>query len=147
MVTAALSGFDGRFFLDFSSATGQRDRNSLHSDSHDAKPYHRLTTPWHMGQLAALIKELTRIPEGAGTAMDNALIWATSEHGPQVHSLENIATIVAGGRKMVAGNYYDNPGRRRITDMHLGILNALGLPTAGYVDFVNPRDPKPIALS
>lgn len=146
MVTAALSGFDGEFIVDFSSAGGIRQVKSLHRDSHDAKSYHRLMTPWHMGQLAAFIKELASIPEGAGSALDNTLIWATSEHGPQVHSLNDIATIVAGGPKLVGGNHYMNPGTRTIADMHMGILQALDLPTAGYEAWVTPRSPNPITF-
>lgn len=146
VITPTISGFNGEHFLDFSSATGPRQVKSLHRDSHDAKPYHRLTTPWHMGQLAALIEVLAAIPEGAGSAMDNTLVWATSEHGPQLHSLEDIATIVAGGPTLVGGNYYQSPGRRPISDLHLGILSALDLPHEDYLGWVKPPDPRPLDL-
>jgi hypothetical protein len=148
VVTPALSGFDGASFLDFSSAKGVREFPSLHRDSHDQKEYHRLVTPWHMGQLAALIQMVTSIREGGGSAIDNTLIWATSEQGPQVHSTDDIATIVAGGPKLVRGNYYDRPsaGQRPMADMHLGLMAALGLPTAEYIDYVRPTNPRPISF-
>jgi hypothetical protein len=146
VVTPALSGFDAQSFIDFSSATGPRAVSSLHRDSHDAKPFHRLTTPWHMGQLAAFIQAVEAVREGAGSALDNTLIWATSEHGPQVHSLDNIATIVAGGPRLVGGNHYDRPSTdlRPMADMHLGLLEALGLPAADYLAHVRPANPRPI---
>jgi hypothetical protein len=148
VVTPALSGFDGASFLDFSGAMDPRPIPSLHRDSHDQKGFHRLTTPWHMGQLAAFIQMVQSIREGGGSAIDNTLIWATSEHGPQVHSTDDIATIVAGGPKLVRGNYYDRPSaeQRPIADMHLGLLAALGLPTADYLAFVRPPNPRPIDL-
>ncbi len=143
----ALSGFDCTSFIDMSSATGPRAMPSIHRDSHDAKPYHRLSLPWTMGQLAALIQQLAQTPEGAGTALDSTLIWATSEHGPQMHSLDDIASILVGGPKLVGGNHLDTASTQRpISDLHLGILQALGLPLTEYLAWMKPDQPQPIGL-
>lgn len=145
MVSAPIGGANMEYFLDMDNL-GSRPVPSLHRDSHDARAYHRVTTPFHMGQLAGLIKALASIPEGAGNALDDTFIWAASENGPQVHSMENVATIMAGSPTLIGGNYYDNVGRRTIADLHLGILNALGLDDKGYRDWVKPPNPQPVAF-
>ena len=143
--SAPISGFNMEHFIDM-EGLGPRPVRSLHRDSHDHKAHHKVSAPWFMGQLAAIIKSLAETNEGANKAIDNSLIWATSENGPQVHSLENIATIVAGGPSLVRGNYYQNPGSRTIADMHLGLLKALNLDDSGYKAWVKPPNANPVDL-
>lgn len=142
MPSAPISGFNMEYIVDMSNL-GPREATSMHRDSHDSPKYHRMSTPWHMGQLAALIQDLERVQEAGTSALESTFIWAASENGPQVHSMNNVATIVAGGSKYVKGNYYANQ-QRSIADMHLGILKALGLDPAGYSSWVKPKSPNPI---
>lgn len=143
MPSAPISGFNMEFIVDMANL-GPREATSMHRDSHDSPKYHRMSTPWHMGQLGALIKDIEGVPEAGASALDSTFIWASSENGPQVHSMNDVATIVAGGPALVKGNQYVNPGSRTIADMHVGILNTLGLDSTGYKNWVKPRNLQPL---
>ena len=54
-----------------------------------------------MGQLAALIQQLAEIREGAGTALDSTLIWATSENGPPMAASSGDLPPTAGASSRI----------------------------------------------
>jgi hypothetical protein len=82
-----------------------------HGMSHktDATTIERLTkvNTWFMEQLAYLITELKKHPDGAGTVFDTAIIYSTNElTDGAAHSHANAPLLIAGG-----GNGHFKTGR------------------------------------
>jgi hypothetical protein len=83
---------------------------------------------WYMEQLAYLIQELKRVPEGNGSLFDSTLIVACSEHGVgSSHSPDNIPFLLAGGGWYFKTGRYLTYQRRSNNDLLLSICHAMGL--------------------
>ena len=91
---------------------------------------------WYAGCVARLALALDAIPEGTGTMLDNTLIVWGNEPGRGDHNQENIPIVMigkAGGALPRGGRVLDS-GRQVFNRLGCSILNAMGLPAAGFGD-------------
>jgi hypothetical protein len=92
---------------------------------------------WHASEIAYLMQRLEEIPEGEGTALDNTLIYWTSDIAGNSgsHSLTNVPAVLMGGDPLVlsTGQYLDLAGSLENQNKVLTtIARAMGVDTAGY---------------
>lgn len=107
-----------------------------------------LIMKYHMNHIAQMAKNLSSIPEGDGTMLDNTLILYLSDHGDRHHSkfyewpmvaLGNIGGAFKTGQYIHFPGYSFN-GHRTISNLYLSLLHAAGLPqkSFGHLDRVLP---------
>ncbi len=91
---------------------------------------------WYAGCVARLALALDAIPEGAGTMLDNTLIVWGNELGRGDHNQENIPIVLIGkaGGALPRGGRVIDSGRQVFNRLGCSILNAMGLPAAGFGD-------------
>ena len=87
-----------------------------------------------MQSFALMLTELDRIREGAGTLLDNTLIFASTDTGlAKLHSLENIPIITAGS---ASGRFKTGMHVRAVGDtvarVGLTVQQALGVPVNAW---------------
>lgn len=88
-----------------------------------------------VGEFGYLLEALNGIPEGDGTVLDNCAILGTSEisYG-RTHSLDEFPILVAGraGGTLRTGLHYRSPGQENASKVHVTLMRALGITTAGF---------------
>ena len=91
---------------------------------------------WYAGCVARLALALDAIPEGSGTLLDNTLIVWANELGRGDHNQENIPVVLIGkaGGALPRGGRVIDSGRQVFNRLGCSILNAMGLPAAGFGD-------------
>ena len=92
------------------------------------------STQFKMAQLAKLITALKSVPEGAGTLLDNTLIYASSEIGDSAaHGWGNMPIVLAGrgGGKIATGRTLNFSGKN-IGDLFATLLTVAGVPTPKF---------------
>jgi hypothetical protein len=89
---------------------------------------------WFTGLLAYLLGELKSTTEGAGTMLDNSLIYLGSEISIGSHSGTNMPVVVAGrgGGAMVTGRHLAFPSGTPLAKLFLAILKFGGSKTATF---------------
>jgi Protein of unknown function (DUF1552) len=86
------------------------------------------------GLLAFLLDQLKSTPEGAGTLLDNSLIYLGSEISIGSHSGTNMPVVLAGrgGGAVVTGRHLAFPGGTPLAKLFLAILKFGGSKTATF---------------
>src|SRR5258708_29909461 len=88
-----------------------------------------------MGKYADLARTLKGIPMGAGTLLDNTVIYGISEVGERSgHLMKNYHIVLMGhaGGKIPGNRYYASPGSgtsasRKVTELMLTLQQVMGL--------------------
>jgi hypothetical protein len=122
-----------------------------HTLSHDANERSILgdITRWYMQQLAYLLGELKKVPEGDGTLLDNTLVVYCNElHTGWDHKAGPVPTIMAGnlGGLVPTGRYVDLGDQSSLTHSNLlvSLCHAMGLPQIKKIgDLEGPEGPLP----
>lgn len=86
-----------------------------------------------------LAVQLDAIPEGGGTMLDNTLIVWANELGRGDHNQDNVPIVLIGkaGGALPSGGRVVNSGRQVFNRLGCTILNAMGVPAAGFGDVAN----------
>jgi hypothetical protein len=93
-----------------------------------------------MGQYADLARNLKGIPMGAGTLLDNTVIYGISDVGePSGHLMKNYHIVLMGhaGNKIKGNRHFGPPGSgtstsRRVTELMLTLQQVMGLKVTSY---------------
>ena len=89
-----------------------------------------------MEALAYQIEALDNVEEGAGTLLDNCLVFGTSEVSlGKTHSLDNYPIVLAGscGGKIKSGIHYGAPGAGdNVSKLLLTMCRSMGLDMAEF---------------
>jgi len=93
-----------------------------------------------MGQYADLARNLKGIAMGAGTLLDNTLIYGISEVGePSGHLMTNYHIVLMGhaGGKLPGNRHFRPPGTgtstsRKVTELMLTMQQVMGLNVTTY---------------
>lgn len=101
---------------------------------------------YHFGLIARLARQLDRIPEGDGTALDRTLIVYLSCNGGRHHGGgTDWPVILVGGAagKLRTGRYLDFPeygqaGHRTLGNLYLTLLAASGIPHGEHFGQLDP---------
>jgi hypothetical protein len=88
-----------------------------------------------MSQYADLAKRMKATPMGAGTVLDNTLIYGVSEQGtdPKNHFMKDYHMVLMGhaGGKLPGNRHIRLPGRK-VTELMLTMQQVMGLPVTEY---------------
>ncbi len=110
-----------------------------HGDYLDIIPRMTKMAAWHVEQFAGLVAALAAVPEGAGNVLDSTILVMTSENSDsQGHSQLDIPMLVAGGPKLVRGNFHVRGRGETTCNLWLGCLQALGVPVTKFGDSTAP---------
>jgi hypothetical protein len=87
-----------------------------------------------MSELAYLLNELKSTPEGAGTLLDNCLIYYGSEMGEGWHVAKQMPVVLAGkaGGKLQTGRHLLYPMDTPLSQLFLSILQLAGSKTTTF---------------
>jgi hypothetical protein len=110
-----------------------------HGEYQDVIPRMTKACAWHVEQFAGLIAALAAVPEGAGTVLDNTVAVMTSENSDsQGHSQYDIPLLVAGGPRLLRGNFHFRGKGETTCNLWLGCLQALQVPINKFGDSTAP---------
>jgi Protein of unknown function (DUF1552) len=110
--------------------------DSFHPVSHHANDLERINKlvkiqTWHMEQFAAFLKKLADTPEGEGTLLDHSIfLYGSNMSNSDLHNNYPEPNILVGGgngRMKLGGQHLVLPERTPIANLHLTILQKVGL--------------------
>ena len=98
---------------------------------------------FHVSLFAEFILKLKKTTDGNGSLLDHSLyLYGSGMGNPNVHDHTNLPTIVAGGGagKMRGGRHiqYDKP--TPLANLHLSLLNKVGVPMESFADSTGTVD-------
>ena len=98
---------------------------------------------FHVSLFAEFILKLKKTTDGNGSLLDHSLyLYGSGMGNPNVHDHTNLPTIVAGGAagKMRGGRHiqYDKP--TPLANLHLSLLNKVGVPVESFADSTGTVD-------
>ncbi len=98
---------------------------------------------FHVSLFAEFILKLEKTTDGNGSLLDHSLyLYGSGMGNPNVHDHTNLPTIVAGGAagKMRGGRHiqYDKP--TPLANLHLSLLNKVGVPMESFADSTGTVD-------
>ena len=98
---------------------------------------------FHVSLFAEFVLKLNKTTDGNGSLLDHSLyLYGSGMGNPNVHDHTNLPTIVAGGGagKMRGGRHiqYDKP--TPLANLHLSLLNKVGVPMESFADSTGTVD-------
>ena len=98
---------------------------------------------FHVSLFAEFVQKLKKTTDGNGSLLDHSLyLYGSGMGNPNVHDHTNLPTIVAGGAagKMRGGRHiqYDKP--TPLANLHLSLLNKVGVPMESFADSTGTVD-------
>jgi hypothetical protein len=110
-----------------------------HEEPVDAKLGYQPHVSWFtrraMESWAYYVRAFTKVKEGAGTLLDNVLIYANTDHGTaRVHSLDDMPMFTAGraGGRIKTGLHLDGRGTEPATRLGYTAMRVMGLETPSW---------------
>jgi hypothetical protein len=117
------------------------------SDSHHPLSHHQdeaaklerlhKINEYHFQQFAYLVKKLAAMPEGDGKMLDHTLfLYGTGISDSNTHFHDDLPIALVGGKAagIVGGRYVRHPKGTPLTNLHLTILENLGVPAEKFGD-------------
>ena len=122
--------------------------DSHHPLSHHANEPAKLArlhqiNAYHVEQFAHLVDKLAEIPEGDGTMLDHSLfLYGTGISESNAHSYLDLPIAVVGGKQagVTAGRYVRYPAGTPLANLHLTLLDKLGVRVESFGDSTGMLD-------
>lgn len=98
---------------------------------------------FHVSLFADFLKRMQETPEGNGTLLDHSLYMYGSGMGdPDKHDHSNLPIVVAGGAagKMQGGRHIKFKDATPLSNLHLTLLNKVGVPLETFADSTGTID-------
>ena len=122
--------------------------DSHHPLSHHANEPAKLArlhqiNAYHVQQFAHLVDKLAAIPEGDGTMLDHSLfLYGTGISESNSHSYHDLPIAVVGGKqaRVTAGRYVRYPTGTPLANLHLTLLDKLGVRVESFGDSTGMLD-------
>jgi hypothetical protein len=92
---------------------------------------------FHVSLFAEFLQKLKATPEGQGSLLDHSLyLYGSGMGNPNVHDHTNLPIIVAGGAagNMQGGRHLKFADATPLANLHLTLLNKLGIPLDSFAD-------------
>jgi hypothetical protein len=85
---------------------------------------------FHVQQFSYFLDQLKAAPDGDGRLLDHtAVVYGASIGDPNVHDHNNLPTLLAGAKGLVrGGRHVRHPKDTPVTNLHLSLLDFLGVP-------------------
>jgi hypothetical protein len=132
---AQSNGYDSRVYTDLTGNIGDH-HGITHNGNYGPMPptVEMKFVTYFMGQLAYLLNALKSTPEGAGTLLDNCLIYYGSEMGEGWHVAKQMPVVLAGkaGGKLQTGRHLLYPMGTPLAQLFLSILQLAGSKTTTF---------------
>ena len=132
---AQSNGYDSRVYTDLTGNIGDH-HGITHNGNYGPMPptVEMKFVTYFMGQLAYLLNALKSTPEGAGTLLDNGLIYYGSEMGEGWHVAKQMPVVLAGkaGGKIPTGRHLLFPMGTPLAQLFLSILQVAGSKTTSF---------------
>jgi hypothetical protein len=132
---AQSNGYDSRVYTDLTGNIGDH-HGITHNGNYGPMPptVEMKFVTYFMGQLAYLLNALKSTPEGAGTLLDNCLIYYGSEMGEGWHVATQMPVVLAGkaGGKVQTGRHILYPMGTPMGRLFLTILQLAGSKTTSF---------------
>jgi hypothetical protein len=132
---AQSNGYDSRVYTDISGMIGDH-HGITHNGNYGPMPptIEMKFVTYFMSELAYLLNELKSTPEGAGTLLDNCLIYYGSEMGEGWHVARQMPVVLAGkaGGKLQTGRHLLYPMDTPLSQLFLSILQLAGSKTTTF---------------
>jgi hypothetical protein len=132
---AQSNGYDSRVYTDLTGNIGDH-HGITHNGNYGPMPptVEMKFVTYFMGQLAYLLTALKSTPEGAGTLLDNCLIYYGSEMGEGWHVAKQMPVVLAGkaGGKLQTGRHLMYPADTPLSQLFLSILQLGGSKTTTF---------------
>ncbi len=116
--------------------------DAFHPLSHHANNPNKLATlarvqAWNTGEFAKFVAKLKSLPDGEGNMLDNSiLVFGSNMSDSNAHNHFPLPmAIVGGGTGRIKGNrHLRYPDKTPIANMHLTILDRIGVPMESFGD-------------
>jgi hypothetical protein len=132
---AQSNGYDSRVYTDLSGNIGDH-HGITHNGNYGPMPptIEMKFVTYFMSELAYLLNELKSTQEGAGTLLDNCLIYYGSEMGEGWHVAKQMPVVLAGkaGGKLQTGRHLLYPMDTPLSQLFLSILQLAGSKTTTF---------------
>ncbi len=102
----------------------------------------------HMtSMLAYFLEKMQASPEGPGSLLDHGVILYGSNHGdPNKHEPRELPILVFGGDRIKGGRHIRYHDRAQLPDLHVTLLNEVGVPVEHVGDSTGRLPLKPLSL-
>ena len=123
------------------------------SDSHHPLSHHQDEAPklerlhkineYHFQQFAYLVAKLDALPEGDGTMLDSTLfLYGTGISDSNTHFHDDLPIALVGGKNagIKGGRYIRYPADTPLANLHVTILEKLGVPVEAFGDSTGRLD-------
>jgi len=114
---------------------------SHHQNNPEKERQYALINRWHVEQYAWLLQELAKIDEDGKSLLDQSMIFFASGIGDgNSHDPRNLPVLLAGrgGGALSPGRHLVFKKDRRLCNLHLTMLRALGVPADRFGDGDRP---------
>ena len=132
---AQSNGYDSREYTDLTGKMGDH-HGITHNGNYGPMPptVEMKFVVYFMQTLAFLLNELKSTKEGAGTLLDNCLIYYGSEMGEGWHVAKQMPVVLAGkaGGKLTTGRHLSYPADTPLAKLFLSILQLGGSKTTTF---------------
>ena len=121
------------------------------SDSHHPLSHHQdeaaklerlhMVNEYHLQQFAYLVAKLDALPEGDGSMLDSTLfLYGTGISDSNTHFHDDLPIALVGGRNagIKGGRYVRYPEDTPLANLHVTILEKLGVEVEGFGDSTGP---------
>jgi Protein of unknown function (DUF1552) len=132
---AMSNGFDDRRFPEFGGGLVGHHQITHNGGEYGAgEDIEMKFVTYYTGLLAYLLDLMKKTPDGAGTLLDNSLVYFGSEMAEGYHTNNNMPVVLAGkaGGKVATGRHLAFPAPTPLAKLFLGILKAAGSKTATF---------------
>ena len=109
--------------------------HSLTHDEPGEQPEVNMVTQFIMGELAYMVDQLSRVPEGDETLLDHMVLLATSETSRgQTHSFDEMPIILAGNAcgALKQGIHYRSDTGENASHVMLSLVRAMGMNSPSF---------------
>ena len=123
------------------------------SDSHHPLSHHQdepaklqrlhMVNEYHLQQFAYLVAKLDALPEGDGTMLDSTLfLYGTGISDSNTHFHDDLPIALVGGKNagIKGGRYVRYPEDTPLANLHVTILEKLGVPVEAFGDSTGKLD-------
>ncbi|MCP4885540.1 MAG: DUF1552 domain-containing protein [Planctomycetaceae bacterium] len=128
---------------DISGRTEDDDGMTSWSTREEKRDMYNRVTRWHTEQVQYLLQRLSEIEEPQGRLLDTSMIvYGSSLADGHEHEARNLPTLLAGGSAcgIRQGRLRDSNEDLSMSQLHLSILQRLGLPQERFADADEPLD-------
>ena len=128
---------------DFSGKSEDDDGQTSWASREEKREMYNRVTAWHTQQVAYLLQRLAEMREPGGRLLDNCMVvYGSSLADGHEHSEKDLPLLLAGGGGGTIASGQLRGGRRdtSMSDLHLALLQRLGLPRAEFADSRRPLD-------